>query len=234
MLLEPSSRVDSQLNARGQGRPLGSDCWNWGESSSGLRDVLRPNSRSAAGGRRAAWLGKAAMVQRPQLNARSLNIARERVSKREPKALRRGKRFHRTVQAEWQQDAEGEVAVEKGVRKPAGRRGRIDIFVDAGDRLTAVAEIKASDWDRMTESALRRNVSRQARQILDYIESQLVEGKEVCPGVVFPRRPKSRQRLEVIEALFEEQGIAVVWQDESLEERRARAGLPLSGSDSAV
>jgi len=42
-----------------------------------------------------------------------------------------------------------------------------------GEKLVAIAEIKASEWDAMTPTAVRRNVKRQARQIWSYIESQL-------------------------------------------------------------
>lgn len=106
------------------------------------------------------------------------------------------------------------------------------MFVGAGSKLVAVAEAKASHWDRITTDAVRRNVWRQARQVWHYIESQLAEGKEVNPGIVFPRRPRTLRRLERIEALFEERGIAVVWENESVEQRRARAGLqkPLAQS----
>ena len=44
----------------------------------------------------------------------------------------------------------------------------MDIYVhpDSSDpRLTAVVEVKCSDWNRMTERAVRRNVRRQIRQI---------------------------------------------------------------------
>jgi hypothetical protein len=122
-------------------------------------------------------------------------------------------------------NAEGNVSVEKAIAKPNGRRGRVDVFVGTRGKLVAVGEAKASNWERMTTDALRRNVLRQARQVWEYIESQLAEGKEVSPGIVFPRRPTLR-RLELIEALFEERGIAVVWEDESVEQRRARADLP--------
>lgn len=147
------------------------------------------------------------------------------MDRREPKALRRGREFHRKVQADWLKNAAGKVSVEKRITKPNGRRGRIDVFVGAGGELVAVAEAKASHWDRMTKDALRRNVWRQALQVWDYIESQLAEGKEVSPGIVFRRRPRASRRLVLIEALFEERGIAVVWEDESVEQRRARAGL---------
>jgi len=147
---------------------------------------------------------------------------------KEPRRLLRGKSFHKKVQADWEQTAEGEVRSEKGILKPSGRRGRVDVFVtdDDPDSPAAVVEIKASDWDRMTEEALRRNVRRQIKQVWDYIESQVRdgkhvrggEGKDVCPGIVFPRRPKEKERLEMIENLFNEEGIAVVWEDESITE----------------
>ena len=145
--------------------------------------------------------------------------------KREPRLLRKGKRFHRTVQQDWLRTTQGRVHVEAGIRKVSGRRGRIDVFVDGDDALVAIAEIKASTWDRMTTASLRRNVLRQARQVWDYIESQLDQGREVSPGIIFPRRPRSMRRLRLIEDLFEQRAIAVVWQDETLAQRRARAGM---------
>lgn len=148
--------------------------------------------------------------------------------RQEPKALRRGKNFHRKVQTDWLRQSEGEVLVEKVIAKQNGRRGRIDVFVRAGGELVAIAEAKATQWDRIATNAVRRNVSRHARQIWDYIESQLAEGKEVSPGILFPRRPRTQQLLHLIESLFEERGIAVVWEDESLAQRRARANAPNS------
>ena len=73
----------------------------------------------------------------------------------------------------------------------------------------------------MTPQAVRRNVKRQARQIWRYIELQpTLDG--ICPGIVFPKRPSDRERLELIEHLFEEEGIPVVWEDEPTAERKAR------------
>ena len=142
----------------------------------------------------------------------------------EPERLRRGKAFHRHVQAEWEAgEGEGEVVSEKPVMKPSGRRGRVDVFVTVDRRLVAIAEIKYSDWDAMTESAARRNVKRQARQIWDYIDSQLALGRDVSPGVIFPKRPESASRLALVETLFDAEGIPVVWYEESTEERRSRA-----------
>jgi len=143
--------------------------------------------------------------------------------KEEPKPLRRGKKFHKKIQKEWHVSAEGDVKTEKSVIKPGGRRGRMDIFVKSDDKLVGVAEIKASDWDAMTPTAVRRNAKRQARQIWDYIESQLEQGKEVSPGIIFPKRPKDPERMKLVEELFEDEGIPVVWEDESIAERKARS-----------
>lgn len=141
---------------------------------------------------------------------------------REPKRLRDGKAFHKKVQADWAADAEGDVDIEKTVKKKGAKTGRLDVFVsENGSEVRAIVEIKNSDWDAMTPQAVRRNVKRQARQIWRYIELQpTLDG--ICPGIVFPKRPSDVKRLELIEQLFEEEAIAVVWEDETTEQRKAR------------
>ena len=81
--------------------------------------------------------------------------------------LRRGREFHRLIQDEWHNNAEGQITSEKGCKKPSGRRGFMDIYVGAANsdpKLTAVVEVKCSDWDRMTPQAVKRNVRRQIKQ----------------------------------------------------------------------
>ena len=140
----------------------------------------------------------------------------------EPKRLRQGKAFHKKVQADWKANAEGDVWTEMTVKKDGSRTGRLDVFVsEDGSEVRAIVEIKHSDWDKMTPRAVRRNVKRQARQIWRYIElQQSLDG--ICPGVVFPKRPSDPRRLELIERLFEEEGIPVVWEDESTAERKVK------------
>jgi hypothetical protein len=141
----------------------------------------------------------------------------------EPKQLRRGKIFHKKIQDQWIETAKGKIVIEKTVRKSTGCNGRIDIFVDdGGDNLVAVAEVKNSNWDKMTEPAVRRNVRRQIRQVWNYIESQLKMKKDVSPGIIFSRRPKEEHRMKLIEEMFEQEGIPVVWQDETIKERKTR------------
>lgn len=144
-------------------------------------------------------------------------------NQKEPEQLRRGKDFHKKIQENWRKDAEGTVETEKFTIKPSGRKGRMDIFVRSDGNLVAVAEAKASNWDAMTPAAVKQSVSRHANQVWDYIESQLESGMEVSPGVIFPKRPKDADRLHLIEQSFEERGISVVWEDESMAERKNRS-----------
>ena len=150
------------------------------------------------------------------------------MSNKEPKRLRRGKDFHKKIQTEWLETAQGFILPEKTVRRLSKSRGRIDIFVndDSNENHVAVVEIKASDWDKMKAKAVRRNALRQIRQIWSYIDSQLeLEGKEVSPGIIFPARPSDPERLKEIEDLFIDYGIQVVWHDESLNELKKRMNI---------
>lgn len=150
----------------------------------------------------------------------------------EPDPLKRGKAFHLKIQAEWESEAEGDVFSERWVIKKTGRKGRVDVFVndDDPDGCTAIVEIKASEWDRMTDQAVKRNIRRQIRQVWGYIETQIDgedyvstgEHKSVSPGILFPIRPKDAARLEMIERQFVAEGIVVVWHDETIEECRRR------------
>ncbi len=143
--------------------------------------------------------------------------------KKEPKILSRGKDFHKKIQLNWEINAEGTISTEKQIKKPSGKMGKIDVCVNSDEKLTAVVELKNSDWDKMKIEAVKRNVNCQARQIWDYIDSQLIKGKEVSPGVVFSKSPKNYNRLKLIEKIFNKQGISVIWEDESIEERKRRS-----------
>jgi hypothetical protein len=161
----------------------------------------------------------------------------------EPLRLRRGKAFHKLIQVEWEQEAEGNIHAERRVLKPSGRKGRVDVFVNDDDPkgVVAIVEIKATDWERMKEGNLRRNVRRQIHQIWSYIESQILygqyvksgEGKDVCPGIVFPVRPRQSERMKLIEEMFDKEGISVVWHDETIEEcKTCQGSIKRSGIES--
>ncbi len=154
---------------------------------------------------------------------------------KEPPQLSRGKKFHKLIQDEWKREAQGDITPERYIIKPSGRRGRVDVFVNGNElnSVVAIVEIKATDWDRMTDKAVKRNARRQIRQIWNYIESQILEGKyvesgegkDICPGIIFPKRPKNKDRMKEVEEIFIKEGIPVVWHDESIEEVKKRNGV---------
>lgn len=125
------------------------------------------------------------------------------------------------IQNEWLAPAkDGKVRPERYVRILNGRKGRVDILVEELGDFVSIVEIKATDWDRIKPENLRRNIRRQIRQVWSYIESQLekIDGDNinVCPGIIFPKLPKSKETLKLIESGFNTQGIAVVWHEESI------------------
>lgn len=139
----------------------------------------------------------------------------------EPERLKKGREFHKQVQNTWRKEAEDKIIPEKTITKLSGRKGRIDIFVeDAGDNMVAVVEIKDSDWGAMKPEAVRRNVNRHAKQLFDYIDTQVEKGLDVSLGIVFQKQPKDPARMQLVEVLFDERGIPVVWEDETIQERK--------------
>lgn len=135
----------------------------------------------------------------------------------EPKQLVRGKLFHKLIQNEWVKTAkDGKPNPEKYIKKVDGKKGRVDLLVDElGKDFVSIVEIKASDWDKMTEKNAKRNIKRQIRQIWSYIDSQLeVYNMEVCPGIIFSQTPKSTERQKLVESMFNDEGIQVLWHNE--------------------
>jgi hypothetical protein len=114
--------------------------------------------------------------------------------------LKKGSAFHLKIQNEWKKGAQGYIKKEKGCIKPNGRRGRIDIHVqdDEDKKLVACVEIKNTNWDKIDKKRISAYVNKQANQVWDYIESELEKGKEVSPGIIFPRKPKSNSKLILI------------------------------------
>ncbi len=115
---------------------------------------------------------------------------------------------------------------EKNVKMAGNKSGRVDIFVEEiGDNLVSIVEIKNTDWDKIKPENIPRSVKRQARQIWKYIESQTDlegKGKEVSPGIIFPKLPKDPDRLKLIESILEDEWIQVVWENESIDKVRQR------------
>jgi len=49
---------------------------------------------------------------------------------KEPSRLRRGKAFHKEMQGDWVNSAEGEIVVEKGITKPGGGKGWHTVVIE--------------------------------------------------------------------------------------------------------
>ncbi len=143
---------------------------------------------------------------------------------KEPSCLVRGKAFHKKIQDDWKKTAQGDVVAERTVLKLNKRKGRVDIFVNDDDPegTIAIIEIKASNWDVMTEKAVKRNIRRQINQIYGYIDSQITKGeyvptgehRSVSPAIIFPNTPLVESIKKYIEDSFYEEGIVVVWDNE--------------------
>lgn len=85
--------------------------------------------------------------------------------------------------------------------------------------------MKGTDWDKIKPENVRRNVRRQIRQIWSYVEVITErEKRSVYPGVIFPKLPKKEARWRLIEEMFNDEGIQVVWHSEAIELSKARLG----------
>ena len=136
---------------------------------------------------------------------------------REPEPLRRGKAFHRRVQDDWEQTAQGAIHVERTIPLlPSGkrvRRGRMDLFVSEHDGMVAVVEIKATDWDRIKH--IQKALSSHQRQTWKYIERYLDgEQLDVSAGIVYPTAPSTPGLKDRVESYLNEYGVQVVWYDD--------------------
>jgi len=141
----------------------------------------------------------------------------------EPEQLRRGKRFHRRVQADWSGTVEdASVRIEHNValqfvprRARRLRRGRIDVFIDKISDFVTVVEIKSTDWDRVRPQNRRKLLGAHRRQVLKYVD-QYLDGDRVsvCAGLIYPISPRESGLQEEVESYMNDYGLQVVWFDD--------------------
>lgn len=141
----------------------------------------------------------------------------------EPEILRKGKAFHKRVQEDWERTAkDGKIIKEhfiplSVIRKKLKKRksGRLDIFVDVKDNFVTIVEIKSTDWDKVKEKNRKKLLGSHRRQVWNYIEEYLdVEKIDVCPGIIYPKPPKTPGLKDMIEKYLNEYGLQVVWYDD--------------------
>ena len=141
----------------------------------------------------------------------------------EPEQLRRGKRFHRRVQADWSGTVEdAPVLIEHGIAlqflprsAKRVRRGRIDVFIDKIEDFVTVVEIKSTDWDKVKPKNRRKVLGSHRRQVWKYVDEFVDrEGVSVCAGVIYPSAPKESGLKGEVETYLNDYGLQVVWFDD--------------------
>lgn len=133
----------------------------------------------------------------------------------EPKKPSEGKRFHKIVQNYWQSSNQsGKLLKEKVLRSDhdinSSSRKRMDILVTEMDEMVAILEIKNTFWEKIIPNNINRNLYRHQKQVWNYIEEYVNEGIDVCPGIIYPKRP-NKELTKFIEEYHGERGIVIVW-----------------------
>ena len=141
----------------------------------------------------------------------------------EPDQLRRGKEFHRLVQADWAGTVvDGTARPEHSIQLSALigkgakiRRGRIDIFIDKINDFVTVVEIKATNWDAVKPKNRRKLLGAHRRQVMKYVDKYLDQDQvSVCAGIIYPHSPHSPGLKEEIEEYLNENALQVVWYED--------------------
>lgn len=134
--------------------------------------------------------------------------------------LRRGRAFEAEEKSGWRAGPHEILRFERVIRDPRNRLGRMDIFVQADPDMVAIAEVKATAWDRILARRVRVLALRHCQQLWRYIDAHLGQGLSVCAGLVYPRPPKSRRRRAEVERLLAERFTQCVWRREGTVTRR--------------
>ena len=126
---------------------------------------------------------------------------------KEPVLLKNGKIFQKVVQSDYKVNSiGGDVGIEEHVSFDdlpdiKKRNGRIDIIIhDVSDDYVMIIEIKATDWDKINQKNIKRNLYKHGKQLFNYIDKFVnVDNKNVGLGVIYPVPPKTEGLKEFIE-----------------------------------
>jgi hypothetical protein len=134
----------------------------------------------------------------------------------EPEQFKRGKRFHRRVQVDWEGFIENAlVSPEHYVKLDSPlitKSGRIDIFVNKIEDFVSVFELKSTDWDRIKLANRRKLLGAHKRQILRYVDKYLgIDKVNVVAAIVYPKEPVDKSIKEAVEQYLNEHGLQVMW-----------------------
>lgn len=148
--------------------------------------------------------------------------------------IRQGRKFEAWEREQWNSELNSVKQTEVGTRWK-GKAGRIDIRLqleedDDGRDTVVIAETKATNWDKIKDHRVRITARKHVKQIWRYIEDAVNPRAEdhpdlteeelsklkfrATPAVVYPASPTTSGRKELIEEIFEEEWIQVVWREE--------------------
>ena len=146
--------------------------------------------------------------------------------------IKQGRKFEAWEREQWNNELNSARKTEVGT-KWKGKAGRIDIRLqleedDGGRDTVVIAETKATNWDKIKEHRVRLTATKHVNQIWRYINDVIKPRKEDHPNikeedlielrataaVVYPAPPTIPGRKEMIEEIFEEWAIQVVWREE--------------------
>jgi hypothetical protein len=130
-------------------------------------------------------------------------------------AVSRGRRFEAEERAGWSHIPRDQIGFEASTHWE-GRRGRIDILIRDEDGSVAIAEVKATDWDRIRPHRIRPTALRHARQIWRYIEDHnTTQNRSVSPALVYEYPPRRQGVRAQVEQLLNDRFIQVVWRKDT-------------------
>lgn len=130
--------------------------------------------------------------------------------------IRAGRAFEKAERREWLPSSCGDPddARFEAPTVLAHKRGRIDVRLQ-WKGLVVLIELKATSWDRMKAHRVRPNALRHLRQLYRYVDGELERDTEgICHGIVYERAPRSQKRRKLLEALFHEHRVQLVWRHE--------------------
>jgi len=93
----------------------------------------------------------------------------------------------------------------------------MDMFIyEDSDDFVTILEIKATDWDNIKPSNIKRNLYRHSKQLFNYIDKYMeVDNKDVCHGIIYPNPPHSKGlRNYIDESATELYGFPAYWYSE--------------------
>ncbi len=143
------------------------------------------------------------------MSKKNVSVKRE-IPKELLDRLKYGKKFQTEVQNFLRKETKSidvkreiEVIYEGKTQRKMGDYGRMDIFIDDREEgYVVIYEIKATDWDKIKESNILKNLESHGRQLHRYIEKFVNEHNDiVVHGVIYPKPPKSIELRKLIENL---------------------------------